>query len=127
MPTVRRISAGIGEICYPGTNEYMTPYVLNDDFRAAIESLFEQTSMALDPLGVNVGPGQRFGDDLDTSLPASERASRLKDKLESIILQMAAESAEIGSDETTDTFRMQSIGILIALRELQRHFPEITY
>lgn len=103
----------------------MTPYSLKDEFRTSLESLFDQTSMALDPLGADIGPGQRFGDDLDISLPAFERASRLKRELESIISQMAVESAEIGCNETTDTFRMQSIGILIALRELQRHFPEL--
>jgi hypothetical protein len=123
--TVQRINAGTGKTHFLGGTNPMTPYALNDEFRSTIESLFDQTSMALDPLGADVGPGQRFGADVDTALPALERAHQLKTELETIVSQMAAESAEIGCDETTDTFRMQSIGILMALRELQRHFPEL--
>jgi hypothetical protein len=41
------------------------------------------------------------------------------------IHQMANEHEEMGSPEASDTLRMQAVGLLIALRELSRYFPEL--
>lgn len=102
----------------------MSSYLLSHQLRAAIESLFDDLSMAFGPLGVEQYLTEDYEADLDKSISATERAAMLRNKLESFISQMAAEASEIGCSETTDTLRMQAIGILIALRELQRHFPE---
>ena len=103
----------------------MSSYLLSDELRSAIESLFEDTSMGFGPLGIEDGPSDHYEPDVDRTNSMSERATMLRKKLESFVAQMAAESVEIGCAETTDTLRMQAIGILIALRELQRHIPEI--
>lgn len=81
--------------------------------------------MALDALGVEDGPPEYYQPDVDRSMELTERARMLRRTLEAFILQMAAESAEINCAETTDTLRMQAIGVLVALRELQRHIPEV--
>jgi len=81
--------------------------------------------MALDPLGVENGLADRYESDVDRSKAIQTGASMVRERLEGYVVQIAAESAEIGCPETTDTLRMQAIGMLIALRELQRHIPEI--
>ncbi|GIW99634.1 MAG: hypothetical protein KatS3mg111_2967 [Pirellulaceae bacterium] len=70
-------------------------------------------------------PAEHYEPDVDQTISMRKRAEMLREKLEGYVSQMAAESSEIGCAETTDTLRMQAIGILIALRELQRHIPEI--
>jgi hypothetical protein len=103
----------------------MSAYTLSDELRTAIESLFSDPAMAYSSLGVEDGPADIYVPDVSTETGIVDRLAKLRGKLESYMVQMAAESAELGCDETTDTLRMQAIGILIALREIRRHVPEI--
>ena len=103
----------------------MSAYTLSDELRTAIESLFSDPAMAYSSLGVEDGPAVIYEPDVSTETGIVDRLAKLRGKLESYLVQMAAESAEFGCDETTDTLRMQAIGILIALREIRRHVPEI--
>jgi hypothetical protein len=82
--------------------------------------------MAFDSLGIEDGPSDHYEPDLDPAISVQDRMAKLRGTLEEFVVQMAAESTELGCPETTDTLRMQSIGILIALREVQRHFPELS-
>ena len=103
----------------------MPAYTISAKLRSAIESLFDDPSTGFGPLGIDDdGASDRFETDVNTSLDPSERARLLKQRLEDFVIQMSNESEEIGCNETTDTLRMQSIGMLIALRELHRHFPD---
>ena len=103
----------------------MSSYVLSDELRSSIECLFSDPTAAYSALGVEDGQSGIYERDVSTSVGLVERLAALKQQLESYLVQMAAESAEIGCDETTDTLRMQAIGLLIALREIQRHVPEV--
>lgn len=103
----------------------MSSYVLSEELRSSIESLFNDSAAAYSALGVEDGQSGIYEPDVPTSVGLVERIGALKRQLEGYVGQMAAESAEIGCDETTDTLRMQAIGLLIALREIQRHAPEV--
>jgi len=103
----------------------MNAYTLTTQLRTAIESLFDDPAMAYSSLGVDEGPADIYEPNVSTETGIVDRLAKLRGKLESYLVQMAAESAEIGCQESTDTLRMQAIGILIALREMQRHVPEI--
>jgi len=104
----------------------MRPYPLSQELRQAIERLFAEPAMAYETLGADRAASDGWyepGCDA-TTLPA-RRASLLRAKLEKYIQQMAQEHEEMGSPEASDTLRMQAIGLLIALRELSLHFPEL--
>lgn len=103
----------------------MSSYVLSEELRSSIESLFSDPAAAYSALGVEDGQSGIYESDISTSVGLVERLAALKRQLEGYLVQMAAESAEIGCNETTDTLRMQAIGLLIALREIQRHVPEV--
>jgi hypothetical protein len=104
----------------------MKSYPLTQELRQAIERLFDDPSMALTPLGANrTDPSDCYVSGADPSLPPQKRAVMLRTKLEQFIKQMADEHEEMGSSTATDTLRMQAVGILLALRELWLHFPEI--
>jgi hypothetical protein len=104
----------------------MRPYPLSQELRQAIERLFVEPAMAYATLGADrAEPDDWYEPAFDASVPAAHRASLLRAKLEKYIQQMAQEHEEMGSPEASDTLRMQAIGLLIALRELSLHFPEL--
>lgn len=103
----------------------MSSYLVSEELRSSIESLFRDPAAAFAALGVEDGQSGIYETDLPTTIGLVERLVTLKRLLEGYLNQMAEESAEIGCDETTDTLRMQAIGLLIALREIQRHAPEV--
>lgn len=76
-------------------------------------------------LGDQDGPPEIYKPDVDRAKAIQDRAELLREELEGFVVQMAVESAEMGCAESTDALRMQAIGILLSLRELQRHIPEI--
>jgi hypothetical protein len=101
-------------------------YPLSETLSKAIESLFPDPSMAMGTLGA----GRDLADDLLdlpilSTLPSLERARVLRTKLENFVVNMAEENDEMDSPETAEALRMQAIGLLIALRELALHFPEL--
>ena len=104
----------------------MTDYIISDSLKRAIQSLFDDPASAFAAVGAHQSDNKDFEPALSTSVDIRVRAAVLRDVLETYIMQMASEAVEIGCLETTDTLRMQAIGILIALRELRRHIPEVT-
>jgi hypothetical protein len=104
----------------------MKSYPISSSLRQAIERLFPDPSVAYGPLGVHARElDELYEPDGDPSLSPVKRAAMLRDKLEQFIQQMAEEHEEMGSPEASETLRMHAIGLLIALRELLRHFPEL--
>jgi len=104
----------------------MKTYPVSAELRQAIERLFDDPSVAYGSLGVDRSDGDGlYESPCNRSLPPGQRAAMLQAKLETYIRQMAKEHEEIGSPEASDTLRMQAIGLLISLRELLLHFPEL--
>ena len=68
--------------------------------------------------------GQWFDETLSPNASPVERARMLRRKLETHVIHMAGESEELGDAAETLRLRTESIGVLIALRELWLHFPE---
>jgi len=101
-------------------------YPVTADLAAGIEKLFETPATAFDFLGALEEMSGRAGSDHSLSLNASsaDRARMLRRKLETYIVQMASESEELGDAAETLRLRAESVGTLIALRELWLHFPE---
>lgn len=100
----------------------MERYPVRGVLKEAIERLFDEPSAACSVLGLD---GEALESRHDLSVPAAKRVALLRAKLEEHIAQMADEHEEMGSPSATDTLRMQAIGLLIALRELAAHFPEL--
>lgn len=103
----------------------MSSYILSEDLRSSIESLFNDKIDAYSVLGIEDGDSAAYEPNEQSSASLLTRLRSLQRKLESYVRQMPAESSEIGCDDTTDALRMQAIGLLLALREIQRHVPEI--
>jgi len=104
----------------------MKSYPMSDVLQSAIESLFDDPSVAYGALGVDrAEPDEWDEDSCCAATDPIERARLLLRTLENYIVQMAEEHEELGSPEASDTLRMQAVGILVALRELVRHFPEL--
>jgi hypothetical protein len=104
----------------------MDHYPLSSELRKAIERLFKDPGAALAALAADRSPrDDRNASACDPTLPAIERAALVRAKLENYVQHMALEHEEMGSPEASDTLRMQAIGLLIALRELVWHFPEV--
>ena len=108
------------------TGALMKTYPLSPELRQAIERLFDDPSMAYGLLGVDrIDSDEPCGSPCNGSLPPDRRAALLQAKLEGYVREMAQEHEEMGSPEASDTLRMQAIGLLISLRELLLHFPEL--
>ena len=103
----------------------MTNYPISDQLRTAIESLFEDPSIAFGLLGQGVEwlPDTDREESYSPNAAPSERAKRLRKSLESYVRQMATEVAELGPDELP-RLRAETTATLVVLRELHRHFPE---
>jgi hypothetical protein len=101
-------------------------YPVSPELRQAIERLFDNPSVAYGALGTDrTRPDEWYESGCDAAIAPVRRATMLRAKLEKFIQQMAQEHEEMGSPETSDTLRMQAIGLLISLRELHLHFPEL--
>jgi hypothetical protein len=101
-------------------------YPLTKELTEAIDKLFDSRSTAEGFIGALDGMSAKAGFDEPFSPNANpgQRALMLRKKLEGYIVQMAAESEELSDENETIRLRTESIGILIALRELWLHFPE---
>ena len=89
----------------------MKSYPLTQEFRHAIERLFDDPSVALSPLGADrTDPDDWYVSQTDPSVPPLRRAVMLRTKPEQLVKQMADEHEEMGSPESTDTLRMQAVG-----------------
>ena len=104
----------------------MLRYPVKPELREAIELLFkEDPSVGLGFLDRGIGflPVTETEESLSPNLGPGERAKRLRKKLETYVIQMAAESDELGAEETF-RLRSEATSLLVVLRELQNHFPE---
>ena len=103
----------------------MLKYPVSASLRDAIEVLFDDPSIGLGLLGRGLDflPASDKEEAFSPNLDASIRARRLRDKLEGYVAQMAAEAEELGPDEVP-RLRAETTATLVALRELQSHFPE---
>ena len=104
----------------------MDQYPVSDELNSAIRTLFDDPFVALGFLGFE-GNGDDSSDDwreapTRTTATADERARSLTQKLETYIVNMAAELDELGTDEL-QRLRAEATGFLISLREIVAHFP----
>lgn len=103
----------------------MLTYPISSGFGRAIEDLFNDSSVAWGLLGGNEGvnplnEGARPG---EIDRIAIDRARKLRATLEGYVMVMASEAEELG-DEEVPRLRAEATALLVALRELMRHFPE---
>lgn len=103
-----------------------TSHALSMELKRAIEALFEDPAPALQALGVRSRalPDAWYEEALAPGLSASDRARLLRSRLESYVEQMSQESVELALPRETERLRAEARGLLIALREVMRHFPE---
>lgn len=88
----------------------------------ALQKLFGNQEIAFSLLGQDIPLSQRdikisVGDD------PNKRARALCKKIESFIVQLANELDELGDDENP-RLRAEATAMLVALREIQTHFPD---
>lgn len=101
---------------------------VSERLREAIERLFDDPSAAYALLGEGrrVVPDDWYEEELSIKTSVPKRARSLEQRLEKYVVQMSEESAEYGSSDETRRLRAEATGLLIALRELRRHFPEVS-
>lgn len=98
-------------------------YPISENLRSALRKIFDDESVAYGLLGQGIPFSQR--EVLCTSdMEPAQRIRILIDRLESFIVQMANELSELGPDELP-RMRAEATAILLTLREIQSHFPEI--
>lgn len=104
----------------------MNPTSVSAMLQQAIERLFDDPSVAYGALGLDrKDPDDMYEPPCDSTIQPIQRVLTLRNNLEKFIQQMSHEHDEMDSPEASDTLRMQAVGVLIALRELLRHFPEL--
>ena len=96
------------------------------EFWDAINEIFDDSSVAFGLLGIDdAGVPECWPEsNLDKSLLPLDRARHLKRKLEEYVVQMSNEVRELGEAEMP-RLQAEASGLLIAIREMGRHFPEI--
>jgi hypothetical protein len=97
----------------------MTPQIeLTRDMRRALETLFGDARLGSNFLEIH-------HDNESDGLPKSvaERARRLRETLETYVINMAAELKELGDDEAA-RLQAEARATLIASREVVSSFPE---
>jgi len=100
-------------------------YPLSGELERAVALLFDDPTQGLGLLGISdeSPPAGALEEPLSTDLPVEERAEGLRLRLERYVSQMADEVSELGDSEM-ERLRSEATGLLIALREVVRHFPE---
>jgi hypothetical protein len=91
-----------------------------------IRRLFRQPDSALAVFGVGPAtfPGDWRRDALNPSLPMGERVRRYERELRAQLGLLAAQVDEFEGGEL-ERLEAEGIAVLIAIRELWRHFPEL--
>jgi len=59
------------------------------------------------------------------SQPPIDRATELAIELKTYLMQMSAEADEYNDPKETRRLQSEAVGILLSLREIIRHFPEL--
>ena len=63
--------------------------------------------------------------DKSISQPPLERVKELANELKKYLLQMVSEAEEYDDPVETQRLQSEAVGILISIREIIRHFPEL--
>jgi hypothetical protein len=101
-------------------------YVPSNEVRSALNELFDDPAVVVSLLGADSSPADTWMEEaLSPDVDPRARALGLRAKLEEYIVQIAKEKLELGSEEETRRLRAEGTGLVIALRELGRHFPEL--
>lgn len=96
-------------------------YPVSPTLRSAIQQLFEDEHVAYTMLG-QLSPLSEREIECPPDADASQRARALCKKLESYIELKAEELDELPDDHLR--LRSEAVGLLLALREIQTHFPD---
>ncbi len=99
-------------------------FMINERFEKSLVKLFGDMNIPNNILGLGVLPKDMLDKSLGCNILVEERLQILLNKIQGYIMSMADESEEYGSEH--ETFRLQSegIGLLLAYREIIKHFPE---
>lgn len=101
-------------------------YFPSDEVEAAMNELFDDPAVVVSLLGADSSVPDAWTEEaLSPDVDPRERALRLRARLEEYLAQMAKEKLELDSEKETRRLRAEGTGLIIALRELGRHFPEI--
>jgi hypothetical protein len=97
------------------------------DLDADILRLFRRPEAAMAVLGrgPNAAPLNDQAGPLNVSVPIAERVSLLDNELRSQLRLLADQAAEFSDGDSLDQLEWEGIALLIAIRELRRHFPEL--
>jgi hypothetical protein len=101
-------------------------YPLNERLLESVKGLFPEPEQGLKFLGLEkrVLPGNWYRQP-EGNGPYLERVKRVKQALEDLLAQMAAENREYDNPVETERLRSEAVGILMALHEIWLHFPEV--
>lgn len=105
----------------------MQSYPLSEKLYKAIKSLFKNPEEGASLLGLEpkVLPQDWYREPLDSALGPIERAKLLRKAIEEALVLMGEETEEFGNKEDLDRLRNEARGLLLALREIWLHFPEV--
>lgn len=104
----------------------MGVYPISGELRAAFGALFDDVSVPIGLIGADrIMPEDWYQEGPPPKLDPGERARHLREKLEDFVITLAAQSEELQCPKVTEETRCQVVGVLVALRELQLHFPEV--
>jgi hypothetical protein len=119
-------SVGLAASDRGGLEMRRSRYVPSNEVRSALNELFDDPAVVVSLLGADSSPADTWMEEaLSPDVDPRARALGLRAKLEEYIVQIAKEKLELGSEEETRRLRAEGTGLVIALRELGRHFPEL--
>ena len=75
----------------------------------------------------NGAPDEMMKESKSVSQPLIDRAAELVIELKTYLIQMVAEAQEYNDPKETQRLQSEAVGILISLREIIRHFPEVKH
>ena len=102
-------------------------YPISEKLRSAMVELFEDPSTGLGLLGVVSKSSEKdlYSEKLDSKLSIEDRLIRLRHQLEEYICNMSDEHLEYECESETERLRAEARALLIVLREIFWHFPEV--
>ena len=98
---------------------------ISSELSKGITTLFKDPSIGLGFLGLGEKLIENGRSTVDETLPYMVRLRMLRDKLEQFIVQMAEELEELGEEEE-ERLRSEATSMLVIIREIETHFPEIS-
>ncbi len=97
------------------------------DLDVYIQRLFRRPEAAMAVLGrgPSAAPLNDQADSLSLSVPMAERVSLLDNELRGQLRLLADQAAEFSDADSLNRLEWEGIALLIAIRELRRHFPRV--